>query len=131
MTKLRSALFTYENKIENWLRKVTHSFEVHSNERSCRKKVRLGLEQVYSHHKTSSSENKTCLLVPRNHTCTLPPTIDEAPTHQILSGHPSLQPFHWNILIGEHCNHHRLTLLGPWTYQIFVPSPCTFPLQRS
>ena len=29
-----------------------HSFEVHSNQRACRKKVRLGLEQVYSgiHH---------------------------------------------------------------------------------
>ena len=26
-----------------------HSFEVHSNESACRKKVRLGLEQVYDH----------------------------------------------------------------------------------
>ena len=26
--------------------KVMHSFEVHSNESACRKKVRLGLEQV-------------------------------------------------------------------------------------
>ena len=29
------------------MRKVTHSFEVHSNESVCRKKVRLGLEQVF------------------------------------------------------------------------------------
>ena len=28
------------------MRKVPHSFEVHSNESACRKKVRLGLEQV-------------------------------------------------------------------------------------
>ena len=28
------------------LRKVTHSFEVHSNESACRKSGRLGLEQV-------------------------------------------------------------------------------------
>ena len=30
----------------NWLRKVTHSFEVHSNESACRKSGRLGQEQV-------------------------------------------------------------------------------------
>ena len=34
-------------KSENLLRKVPLSFEVHSNESACRKKVRLGLEQVY------------------------------------------------------------------------------------
>ena len=28
------------------MKKLTHSFEVHWNESSCRKKVRLGLEQV-------------------------------------------------------------------------------------
>ena len=33
-------------KTKNWLRKVMHSFEVHSNESACRKKVRIGLEQV-------------------------------------------------------------------------------------
>ena len=46
MTKLCYAFFKYENNIKNWLRKVPHSFEVHSNESACRKKVRLGLEQV-------------------------------------------------------------------------------------
>ena len=29
------------------MRKVIHSFEVFSNESACRKKVRLGLEQVF------------------------------------------------------------------------------------
>ena len=46
MTKLCYAFFKYENKPKNRLIKVTHSFEVHSNESACRKMVRLGLEQV-------------------------------------------------------------------------------------
>ena len=39
----------FENmkKTENWLIKVMHSFEVHSNESACRKSGGLGLEQVY------------------------------------------------------------------------------------
>ena len=45
MTKLSRALFKCENKLEK-LRKLMHSFEVHSNESVCRKSVRLGLEQV-------------------------------------------------------------------------------------
>ena len=36
-----------------------HSFEVHSNESACRKKVRLGLEQVYI--RTSTMVKKTSL----------------------------------------------------------------------
>ena len=48
MTKLCYAFFKYENKLKHLLRKVIHSFEVHSNESACRKKVRLGLEQVFS-----------------------------------------------------------------------------------
>ena len=63
----------------------------------------------YSHHKTVYSEHKTCCLVPWNNTCTLPPTIDEAPPHQIFSGHPLIQHFYWNIQICKHCNHNRLT----------------------
>ena len=35
-------------KKENWLIKVMHSFEVHSNESACIKSGRLGLEQVYT-----------------------------------------------------------------------------------
>ena len=46
MTKLCST-FLNMKKTENWLRKVMHSFEVHSNESACRKKVRLWLEQVF------------------------------------------------------------------------------------
>ena len=46
MTKLCSAFSKYENKLKNWLRKITHSFEVHSNESACRKIGRLGPEQV-------------------------------------------------------------------------------------
>ena len=33
---------------QNWLRKVMHSFEVHSNESACRKSGHLGMEQVTS-----------------------------------------------------------------------------------
>ena len=36
------------------MRKAPHSFEVHSNESACRKKVRLGLEQVITMEDTSS-----------------------------------------------------------------------------
>ena len=46
MTKLCSAFFKCENKQKNWLRKLMHSFEGHSNESTCRKSGRLGLEQV-------------------------------------------------------------------------------------
>ena len=34
---------------ENWLIKLLHSFEVHSNESACRKSGRLGLDQVFSY----------------------------------------------------------------------------------
>ena len=83
----------------------------------------------YSHQKTVSFEHITFCLVPRNHTCTFPPTITEAPPRHILSVHPSLQPFYCNIHISEHCNHHRLTPFGPCTYKSFIPCPCNFPLQ--
>ena len=48
MTKFCSAFLTA--KI-NWklADKIMHSFEVQSNESTCRKKVCLGLEQVVSH----------------------------------------------------------------------------------
>ena len=39
-------LFFIGKKTKNWLRKVPHRFEVHSNESACRKSGRLGLEQV-------------------------------------------------------------------------------------
>ena len=38
--------FLNMKKIKNRLRKVTQSFEVHSNESACRKSGRLGMEQV-------------------------------------------------------------------------------------
>ena len=41
MTKLCSAFFNIK-KTENWLSKVMHSFEVHSNESACRKISVLG-----------------------------------------------------------------------------------------
>ena len=47
MTKLCRALFKCENKLNNWLRKLMHSFEVRSNESARRKSGRLGLEQVF------------------------------------------------------------------------------------
>ena len=47
MNKLCYAFFKYENELK-LVDKVTHSFEVHSNESACRKEVRLGLEQVRS-----------------------------------------------------------------------------------
>ena len=39
--------FLNMKKTKNKLRKVTLSFEVHSNESACRKSGRLGMEQVY------------------------------------------------------------------------------------
>ena len=45
------------------MRKVPHSFEVHSNESACRKKVRLGLEQVI---KQSQPEWKGALKATQN-----------------------------------------------------------------
>ena len=47
-------------KKENWLRKVPHSFEVHSNESACRNSGRLGLEQVLI---TSTNKMKVVLLI--------------------------------------------------------------------
>ena len=42
MTKLCREFFKYED----WLRKVMHIFQVHSNESACRNSGCLGLEQV-------------------------------------------------------------------------------------
>ena len=39
-------IFFNMKNTKNRLGKVTHSFEVHSNESACRKSGRLGLEQV-------------------------------------------------------------------------------------
>ena len=41
-----------------------HSFEVHSNESACRKKVRLGLEQVITNFWLSLRESVVNLTVP-------------------------------------------------------------------
>ena len=49
MTKFFRELFKYE-KTENWLIKLMHNFEVHSNESACRRSGGLGLEQVITHH---------------------------------------------------------------------------------
>ena len=46
MTKLCRALFKYENKIKNWLRKLMYNFVVHSNDIPCRIKWHLGLDPV-------------------------------------------------------------------------------------
>ena len=46
MIKLCSAFLNVKRNLKNWLRKLMHSFEVHSNESVCRKSGRLGLEQV-------------------------------------------------------------------------------------
>ena len=43
MTKLCRALFKYET---NWLRKLMHSFVVHSNDIPCRKRGRFGMYPV-------------------------------------------------------------------------------------
>ena len=48
MTKLCGAIFKCE-KTENWVRKLMHNFLVHSNEIACRKRGRLGLDQVLSY----------------------------------------------------------------------------------
>ena len=48
MNKLCSVLFICENKLKIGLKKVMHSFEVHSNESACRKSGYLWLEQVFS-----------------------------------------------------------------------------------
>ena len=46
MTKLCRTLFKCEDNLKNWLIKLMHSFEAHSNESACRKSGFLGLEQV-------------------------------------------------------------------------------------
>ena len=46
VTKLCYAFLKYENELKNRLRKLTHRFEVHSNESASRKSGCLGLEQV-------------------------------------------------------------------------------------
>ena len=51
MTQLCSECLKCENKVKIGLRKLVHSFEVHSNESACRKSGNLGLEQVTSKEK--------------------------------------------------------------------------------
>ena len=46
MTKLCYAFLKYENELKIELKKVVHSFEVHSNASTCRKNGCPGLEQV-------------------------------------------------------------------------------------
>ena len=63
MNKLCYA-FLNMKKTKNWLRKAMQSFEVHSNESVCRKKGRLGLEQVISN--TMVHQKITSLLIIHN-----------------------------------------------------------------
>ena len=43
------------------MRKLTHSFELHSKERGCRKKVRLGLEQVKGDQEPIAKRTRPCI----------------------------------------------------------------------
>ena len=61
MTKLCYA-FLNMKKTENWLKKVMHSFEVHSNESACTKSGRLGLEQVFTNVSKHLFKIRTRLL---------------------------------------------------------------------
>ena len=54
------------------MRKVIHSFEVHSNESACRKKVRLGLDQVIPQPTKTTQPTETPTASPPRVPSTIP-----------------------------------------------------------
>ena len=57
-----------------------HSFEVHSNESACRKKVRLGLEQVMY----GKIGNKVADILASKHPSLTPPDMEEFLWYEVM-----------------------------------------------